>query len=144
MSPTHQAHGTPLTATPRPCFLQETSNTKFVKKASKHYAAVAKRAVAAGHAVDVFACALDQVGLMEMRPVLEKTGGYVVMSESFTGNIFKQSFKAVFARDSTGQYLKMAFGASVEVRASPPPGAHGTPPLPPHGTPTSPHTPCPI
>ena len=115
-----------------------------MKKASKHYAAVAKRAVAAGHAVDVFACALDQVGLMEMRPVLEKTGGYVVMSESFTGNIFKQSFKAVFARDSTGQYLKMAFGASVEVRASPPPGAHGTPPLPPHGTPTSPHTPCPI
>ena len=40
---------------------KETSNTKFVKKASKHYAAIAKRAVAAGHAVDVFACALDQV-----------------------------------------------------------------------------------
>ena len=42
---------------------KETSNTKFVKKASKHYAAIAKRAVAAGHAVDVFACALDQVCL---------------------------------------------------------------------------------
>merc|ERR1719198_1285277 len=97
---------------------KETGNTKFVKKASKHYAAVAKRAVAAGHAIDVFACALDQVGLMEMRPVLEKTGGYVVMSESFTGNIFKQSFKAVFSRDSTGQYLKMAFGATLEVLTS--------------------------
>ena len=47
---------------------KETANTKYVKKASKHYAAVAKRAVAAGHVVDVFACALDQVGLMEMRP----------------------------------------------------------------------------
>ena len=55
---------------------------------------------------------------MEMRPTLEKTGGYVVMSESFTGNIFKQSFKAVFARDSTGQYLKMAFGATLEVLTS--------------------------
>ena len=54
---------------------KETGNTKFVKKASKHYAAIAKRAVAAGHAIDVFACALDQVGLMEMRPILEKTGG---------------------------------------------------------------------
>jgi len=97
---------------------KETSNTKYVKKASKHYAAIAKRAVAAGHVVDVFACALDQVGLMEMRPVLEKTGGYVVMSESFTGNIFKQSFKAVFARDSSGNYLKMAFGATLEVLTS--------------------------
>jgi protein transport protein SEC23 len=97
---------------------KETSNTKYVKKASKHYAAIAKRAVAAGHSIDVFACALDQVGLMEMRPVLEKTGGYVVMSESFTGNIFKQSFKAVFGRDSTGQYLKMAFGATLEVLTS--------------------------
>ena len=55
---------------------------------------------------------------MEMRPVLEKTGGYVVMSESFTGNIFKQSFKAVFSRDSTGQYLKMSFGATLEVLTS--------------------------
>ena len=53
---------------------------------------------------------------MEMRPGLEKTGGYVVMSESFTGNIFKQSFRAVFARDSSGQYLRMAFGATLEVR----------------------------
>ena len=97
---------------------KETANTKHIKKASKHYAAIAKRAVSAGHAIDVFACALDQVGLMEMRPVLEKTGGYVVMSESFTGNIFKQSFKAVFARDSTGQYLKMAFGATLEVLTS--------------------------
>ena len=97
---------------------KETANTKYVKKASKHYAAVAKRAVAAGHVVDVFACALDQVGLMEMRPALERTGGYVVMSESYTGNIFKQSFKAVFARDASGQYLKMSFGATLEVLTS--------------------------
>ena len=70
------------------------------------------------HAIDVFACALDQVGLMEMRPCLEKTGGYVVMSESFTGNIFKQSFKAVFARDAAGQGLRMAFGGALEVLTS--------------------------
>jgi len=97
---------------------KESSNTKFIKKASKHYAAIAKRACAAGHAIDVFACALDQVGLMEMRPVVERTGGYVVMSESFTGNIFKQSFKSVFAQDSKGEYLRMAFGASLEVLTS--------------------------
>ena len=43
---------------------------------------------------------------MEMRPLVERTGGYIVMSESFTGNIFKQSFKAVFARDAAGQGLR--------------------------------------
>jgi len=97
---------------------KENTNTKFVRKASKHYAAIAKRACAAGHAIDVFACALDQVGLLEVRPVIERTGGYVVMSESFTGNIFKQSFQAVFSQDSKGEYLRMAFGASLEVLTS--------------------------
>ena len=37
-----------------------------------------------------------------MRSLAEKSGGYVVMSESFEGKIFKQSFKAVFARDARG------------------------------------------
>ena len=97
---------------------KETSSIKFTKKAQKHFQAVAKRAVTAGHVVDMFACALDQVGIMEMRPLTERTGGYIVMSESFTGNIFKQSFKAVFARDSTGQYLRMAFGGALEVLTS--------------------------
>ena len=53
--------------------------------------------IATDDVCDTFACALDQVGLMEMRALPEKTGGHVVMSESYTGNIFKQSFKAVFA-----------------------------------------------
>jgi len=97
---------------------KETSTTKHLKKAVKHYQAVAKRAVTAGHVVDIFACALDQVGIMEMRPLVERTGGYIVMSESFTGNIFKQSFKAVFARDATGQGLRMAFGGALEVLTS--------------------------
>jgi len=97
---------------------KETSNTKHIKKGVKHYTAVAQRAVKAGHVVDIFACALDQVGVMEMRPLPEKTGGYVVMSESFTGNIFKQSFKAVFARDASGQHLRMAFGGTLEVLTS--------------------------
>ena len=56
-----------------------------------------------------------QVGIMEMRPLAERSGGYIVMSESFTGNIFKQSFKAVFERDATGQHLRMAFGGTLEV-----------------------------
>lgn len=46
---------------------KETANAKYVKKALKYYTELANRAVAAGHAVDIFACSLDQVGLYEMR-----------------------------------------------------------------------------
>ena len=40
---------------------KETQNVKFMKKAVKHYQAVAMRASKVGHVFDVFACALDQV-----------------------------------------------------------------------------------
>ena len=43
---------------------KETANTKYMKKAVKHYQGVAKRASAAGHVIDVFACSLDQVLLL--------------------------------------------------------------------------------
>ena len=45
---------------------KETATTKHLKKAIKHYQAVAKRAVTAGHVVDIFACALDQVRRVQM------------------------------------------------------------------------------
>ena len=49
-------------------------NAKFVKKASKFYEGVARRAAANGHAVDLYACALDQVGLHEMKYLCNLTG----------------------------------------------------------------------
>ena len=52
--PFHLPH--PLVNTPNPL-----SPAQYLKKALKHYQAVAKRAVTAGHVVDIFACALDQV-----------------------------------------------------------------------------------
>ncbi|EOD30731.1 hypothetical protein EMIHUDRAFT_456489 [Emiliania huxleyi CCMP1516] len=98
---------------------KETGNVKHMKKALKHYAGVAQRASKVGHVFDIFACALDQVGVAEMRAVVERTGGYTVMSESFTGNIFKQSLSQVFARDASGTALRMAFGGgTVEVLTS--------------------------
>lgn len=39
---------------------------RHLKKASKHYEELAKRAATNGHAIDVFSAALDQTGLLEM------------------------------------------------------------------------------
>ena len=49
-------------------------NAKYVKKAVKHYEGLAVRAANNGHAVDIYSCALDQTGLMEMRSCCNNTG----------------------------------------------------------------------
>lgn len=75
------------------------------------------------HVVDVFACSLDQVGLLEMRELVEATGGLMILGDSFAQSVFKESLLRVFRRhpendsDSPNQ-LCMAFNASLEVLTS--------------------------
>ncbi|XP_065882430.1 protein transport protein Sec23A-like [Dysidea avara] len=95
----------------------EKGAAKFSKKACKHYEALAKRASGNGHAIDVYACALDQTGLYEMRYLSDMTGGHLIMGDSFKTSLFKQTFQKVFSKDEQGDYL-MAFNASVEVKCS--------------------------
>jgi len=95
----------------------EKDNAKFMKKALKHYEALAERVAANGHVVDIFSCALDQTGLHEMKSVVNLTGGLMVMGDSFNSSLFKQSFQKVFNKDSKGDF-KMAYGATVEIKAS--------------------------
>ena len=45
----------------------------------------------------MFACSLDQVGLAEMKVCAEKTGGMVVLAESFANTVFKTSFTRMFS-----------------------------------------------
>jgi protein transport protein SEC23 len=81
------------------------SNAANVKTASKTYEALAHRCAAKGHAVDVFSCAYDQVGVMEMRSLADATGGEIVLTESFTHHVFQNSWRSLFAElsaDATG------------------------------------------
>jgi len=96
---------------------KDNSNAKYTKKALKFYTSLASRAVACGFAVDIFACSLDQVGLYEMKVVADKTGGYMVMGDSFSMHVFKDSFRKVFDCDAQG-YLHQGFNAKVEVFTS--------------------------
>ncbi|GER45157.1 transport family protein [Striga asiatica] len=65
-------------------------------KAVKFYEGLSKQLVHQGHVLDVFACALDQVGVAELKVAVEKTGGLVVLAESFGHSVFKESLKCVF------------------------------------------------
>jgi len=95
----------------------EKDNAKFMKKALKHYEALAARVAANGHVVDLFSCALDQTGIHEMKSVVNLTGGLMVMGDSFNSSLFKQSFQKVFNKDAKGDF-KMAYGATVEIKTS--------------------------
>jgi protein transport protein SEC23 len=69
----------------------------FMRKAFKYYETIATQLCANGHCLDVFACSLDQVGLEEMKVCVDKTGGMVVLAESFANVVFKTSFSRMFA-----------------------------------------------
>ncbi|KAL5795174.1 hypothetical protein ACOSP7_003768 [Xanthoceras sorbifolium] len=65
-------------------------------KAVKFYDALSKQLVHQGHVLDLFACALDQVGVAELKVAVEKSGGLVVLTESFGHSVFKDSLRRVF------------------------------------------------
>jgi len=95
----------------------EKDDAKHMKKATKHYEGLAKRAADNGHAVDMYSCALDQTGLLEMKSCTNNTGGHMVMGDSFNSTLFKQTFQRVFSKDTKGEY-KMAFNATVDIKCS--------------------------
>ncbi|KAF1790016.1 ADF-H/Gelsolin-like domain [Phytophthora cactorum] len=96
----------------------------LTKKALVHYNDLAARCVASSHVVDIFACSLDQSGVMEMAACVQKTGGVIVLADSFGQSVFRESFRRMFSKfsdeaaDCDKDQLTMAFAASVEVLTS--------------------------
>ncbi|KZT60862.1 hypothetical protein CALCODRAFT_480265 [Calocera cornea HHB12733] len=90
---------------------------KHFKRATKFYEGLARRASANGHAVDMFAGCLDQVGIAEMKPLTNSTNGVIVLADSFTTEIFKQSFLRLFDKDAQG-HLTMGFNATFDVQTT--------------------------
>lgn len=76
---------------------------------------MAKHSSTNGHIIDIFGGCLDQVGLLEMKSMVNSTGGVMVLSDAFTTAIFKQSFQKMFEKDAEGN-LKMAFNATLAVQ----------------------------
>ncbi|KAI5949541.1 hypothetical protein KGF54_005418 [Candida jiufengensis] len=98
------------------------SDTALFKGAKKFYADITKILVTLGLSCDIFIGSYDQVGLFEMEELCCKTGGVVVMSDSFSTAIFKQSFTKFFKKQETDSdtedYLDMGFNATIEVKTS--------------------------
>uniref|UniRef100_A0A8C7ZT14 Protein transport protein SEC23 n=1 Tax=Oryzias sinensis TaxID=183150 RepID=A0A8C7ZT14_9TELE len=92
-------------------------NARHLKKATKFYEALGNRSAANGHSIDIYACALDQTGLLEMKCLSNLTGGHIVMGDSFNTSLFTQTFQGVFSKDHNGDF-RMAFGGVLEIKTS--------------------------
>lgn len=75
------------------------------------------------HVVDIFGCSLDQVGMLEMRSLVEATGGLMLLGDSFGQSSYQETLKRVFNRyaddvPQDGGKMHMAFGSTFEVFTS--------------------------
>lgn len=93
------------------------------KPAAEYYKVLSERAVSNSIIVDLFACSLDQVGALELRVLVQRTGGLIVLADKFGQSVFRESLRRTFERipDPTGATqgsLAMGFGANIEVLIS--------------------------
>ena len=95
----------------------DTDNAVHYKKACRFYNHIAERVAENGHTVDIFAGCYDQIGMSEMKQITDCTGGVLLLTDSFSTAIFKQSYLRLFSKDEDG-YLKMAFNGKLTVKTS--------------------------
>lgn len=91
-------------------------NAKHLQSAQKFYDSIALRASSLTDAektgkdkastslysINIFASSYDQPGTYEMRNLTSRTGGVLIMTDSFTTNIFKETFNKVFEVNEEG------------------------------------------
>ena len=95
----------------------KTDVAKYTKTATAFYDGLAQKASLNGHCIDIFCCAIDQIGLYEMRNLSSKTGGYLVLTDTYKSDVFSLSLSKVFIRDDTGA-LQMGFNSILSLHTS--------------------------
>lgn len=92
------------------------------KPATEVYRALSERAIANSIVVDFFACSLDQIGALEIKVLVSRTGGLIVLADKFGQSVFRESLRRVFERvPESGEegappsQLQMGFSAQIEV-----------------------------
>ena len=88
-------------------------NTKYYKEAKNFYDNLSVRLATNGIILDLFSCCLNQVGLYEMKNLVNKSGGYMIFTDSFSTMIFKDSLKKIFELD-VNENLKMNFKGKLD------------------------------
>lgn len=97
------------------------------KPAVEYYRSLSDRAIANSIVVDVFACSLDQVGALELKELVSRSGGLIVLADKFDQSVFRESLRRAFERmpeseqqtadgnSGSSNMLQMGFGGQIEV-----------------------------
>lgn len=97
------------------------------KPASEFYRGLSDRTISNSIVVDVFACSLDQVGTLEIRQLVSRSGGLIVLADKFDQSVFRESLRRAFeripepeatqdgAQSASSETLQMGFGGQIEV-----------------------------
>eukprot|EP01026_Neomeris_dumetosa_P025585 TRINITY_DN2104_c0_g2_i4.p1 TRINITY_DN2104_c0_g2~~TRINITY_DN2104_c0_g2_i4.p1 ORF type:complete len:1015 (-),score=160.46 TRINITY_DN2104_c0_g2_i4:299-3193(-) len=88
---------------------------KHWRKALKFYDGLAQQYSGSGHVLNVLACSLDQVGLAEMKGVIECTGGRMIMADTFGNPVFKESLKRMLLQPNMDNFLGIGNCGQLEV-----------------------------
>lgn len=88
------------------------------KPALKFYNELAAQLIRNNISLDVFACALEQSGLAEMKPAIQATGGLVVQTDTFRNPVFKDSLSRVFAKEGQPGFSGRCSCATLDVQCS--------------------------
>lgn len=99
------------------------SQAPLYKPALEYFRALSDRAISNSAIVDVFACSLDQVGALELKELVSRSGGVVVLADKFDQSVFRESLRRAFERlpgdgsagDGGSNQLQMGFGGQIEV-----------------------------
>ena len=91
------------------------------KPSTEFFKSLSEKAIANSIVVDFFACSLDQVGALEVKVLVSRTGGLVVLADKFSQSVFRESLRRIFERaidKQTGtptNQLQMGFSGQIEV-----------------------------
>ncbi|MCQ2819938.1 MAG: Sec23/Sec24 zinc finger-containing protein [archaeon] len=95
-------------------FEKGNENTYHFKNAIKYYEELADRAFKANQIIDIYSCCLNQIGLLEMKFLVERTGGIMLLTDSFSTIPFKDTFSKLMDVDEDGN-LKMCFKGKTDI-----------------------------
>ncbi|XP_024962904.1 protein transport protein SEC23-like [Cynara cardunculus var. scolymus] len=91
-----------------------TGHAPFYWKSCEFYKQISEKLTDLSMVLHLFACSLDQVGATEMRAAVERSGGFMMLAESFESDQFRKCLRHIFCRDKEG-FLNMCFDATIKI-----------------------------
>ncbi|KAI4291733.1 protein transport protein SEC23 [Pancytospora philotis] len=82
------------------------------------YTQLGERVNNAGHAVDIIAETIADIGIDQLKPLVTLTGGALIMAQDFDEEIKIRSIEKLFERDAETGVPLMGFDAKIQVRTS--------------------------